>query len=59
MNYYCLNYICMYIYIPVAPARVEFKDEELFFRSDVATADVRTEIVEPPETAAFAGAFKS
>lgn len=32
----------------VAPARMKLKNEKLFFESDVATSNVRSEIVEPP-----------
>lgn len=44
---------------PVAPSRVELKDEKLFFRGDVAAANVRAKIVEPSEPAALAGSLEA
>ena len=45
--------------VPISPAAVEFKNQKLFFESYVSTSNIRAEIVQPPQSAAFSSSFQA
>jgi len=45
--------------IPVSPATMELENEKLFFKSDVATTNIRTKIIQPSQSATLASSFES
>ena len=39
--------VCVYMYIPIAPAGMEIENQELFLEGNIATTHIRTQVVEP------------
>lgn len=37
---------------------MEFEDQKLFLKSDVSTSNIRTKVVEPPQSATLPGSFQ-
>ena len=48
-----------YQYIPVAQELVEPNDEVFFFRRHVTSLDIRSQIIQPPQSAALTTSFKA
>ena len=46
-------------HVPISPAGVKFKNQKLFFESDVSTSNIWAEIVQPPQSAAFSSSFQA
>lgn len=44
--------------LPVSPARMELQDQKLFLKRDVSTSNIRTKIVEPPQSATLPRSFQ-